>query len=64
MGRKKYPLFAKFVDYMEDCCENDKIPFFPLLDPNKIKVENIGNYFTSRNFLGDNFWMWKEMRKK
>jgi len=59
---KKY-LIDRFCNYIEKCCEEDRLPCWPLVDPNKIDVEKIVDYFGSEKFLGTGLYMWKEMRK-
>ena len=60
MNKNKYFLLEKFINRIEKDLTEDRVPFFPLIDPNKI---NLG-YLGSKEFLGNNFWLWKEMRKK
>ncbi len=68
MIKKKYSFLEKVVRRIENDLTEDKIPFFPLFDPNKIGT-NIGSgeiakYLGSEEFLGINVWLWKEMRKE
>jgi len=61
-GYKAEYYYRRLEDMLEDCCENDRLPF-PLIDPNRIDVGNIKNYLGSERFLGTAVYMWKEMRK-
>lgn len=67
-ARREHPVLAKLVDYLEDCCEKDRVPFFPLIDPNRIDVvsgaSRLSNYLGSEEFLGTNAYLWKELYLK
>ena len=62
-GKRKGALIRGALKRIENDLQNDRIPFFPLFDPNKIEPGKIGGYFGSEKFLGSNFWLWKEMRR-
>ncbi len=64
MAKKKYSFLEKVVKQIENDLTEDKIPFFPLIDPNKIELGKVTEYLGSEEFLGSNVWLWKEMRKK
>jgi hypothetical protein len=63
MAKKKYSFLEKIVNRIENDLMEDRVPFFPLIDPNKIELGKIGEYLGSKEFLGSNVWLWKEMRK-
>jgi len=62
-GKRKSALIKGVLDRIEKDLQEDRVPFFPLVDPNKINLGEIGEYLGSEEFLGSNFWLWKEMRR-
>jgi len=64
MAKKKYSFLEKVVKRIENDLMEDRLPFFPLVDPNKIELGKITNYLGSEESLGTNLWLWKEMRKE
>ena len=61
--KRKGALIKGVLDRIEKDLQEDRVPFFPLVDPNKINLGEIGRYLGSEEFLGSNFWLWKEMRR-
>lgn len=65
MAKNKYPFLGRFVNYIEGCCKDNKLPFFPLIDTSKINPKIIGDYLNCREFFRQHsIWGRKKMRKK
>ena len=63
-GKRKGALIKGVLDRIEKDLQEDRVPFFPLFDPNKLDLGKVRDYLGSEEFLGSNFYLWKEMRKK